>query len=61
MVSFFDSGEHSVISAGISLTFTGGRRMTSPADSAAFNAKRYAWVKKRFERTDVAPGASAAP
>lgn len=43
----------------VAITFTGGRRMASPADSAAFNAKRYAWVKKRFERTDVAPGASA--
>ena len=43
----------------VAITFTGGRRMTSPADSTAFNAKRYAWVKKRFERTDVAPGASA--
>ncbi len=43
----------------VSITFTGGRRMASPSDSTAFNAKRYAWVKKRFERTDVAPGASA--
>ena len=43
----------------VTITFTGGRRMESPADSTAFNAKRYAWVKKRFERTDVAPGASA--
>ena len=43
----------------VAITFTGGRRMTDPTDSAAFNARRYAWVKKRFERTDVAPGASA--
>lgn len=36
------------------LVFTGGRRFSGPADSAAFNAKRYAWVKKRFLRTDAA-------
>ena len=41
----------------VAITFTGGRRMDGPADTAAFNARRYAWVKKRFERTDVAPGA----
>ena len=38
----------------VSITFTGGRRMQDPAESTAFNASRYAWVKKRFERTDVA-------
>lgn len=43
----------------VTITFTGGRRMQDPAGSAAFNALRYAWVKKRFERTDVAPGADA--
>jgi hypothetical protein len=36
------------------LVFTGGRRMAGPAESAAFNAKRYKWVKKRFIRTDAA-------
>lgn len=36
------------------LTFTGGRRFSSPAQSAAFNASRYAWVRKRFDRTDAA-------
>ncbi|THH37144.1 nuclear transport factor 2 family protein [Aliishimia ponticola] len=36
------------------MVFTGGRRFSSPAESAAFNAKRYAWVKKRFLRTDAA-------
>lgn len=36
------------------MNFTGGRRMSGPADSAAFNARRYAWVKKRFLRTDAA-------
>ena len=36
------------------MPFPGGRRMSGPADSAAFNARRYAWVKKRFLRTDAA-------
>ena len=36
------------------LVFTGGRRFSGPAESAAFNAKRYAWVKKKFLRTDAA-------
>jgi hypothetical protein len=40
----------------LKLTFTGGRRFTHPRESTAFNAKRYKWVKKKMERTDVAPG-----
>ena len=44
------------ISTDLSITFTGGRRYTHPRETAAFNAKRYRWVKKRFERTDVVPG-----
>jgi hypothetical protein len=39
------------------LTFTGGRKMSHPRDSAAFNAKRYRWVKKSMERSDVVAGA----
>ncbi len=35
------------------LVFTGGRRFASPSGSSAFNAKRYAWVKKRFLHTDA--------
>jgi ketosteroid isomerase-like protein len=35
------------------ITFTGGRRFDDPAGTAAFNAARYRWVKKKFERTDV--------
>ncbi len=42
----------------VRITFTGGRAYTDPAQSTAFNALRYAWVKKRFERTDVAPGSA---
>ena len=42
----------------IHIRFTGGREMQQPADCSAFNAGRYAWVKKRFERTDVVSGAT---
>lgn len=38
------------------ITFSGGRRFASAAEITAFNAMRYAWVRKRMERTDVAPG-----
>jgi hypothetical protein len=41
----------------LKLTFTGGRKMSHPRDSTAFNAKRYKWVKKKMERSDVVPGA----
>jgi hypothetical protein len=39
--------------------FTGGRPMREPGESSAFNASRYTWVKKKFERTDVVSGATA--
>lgn len=42
------------VAPGFRMIFTGGRRFTSPGDSAAFNARRYKWVKKRFLRTDAA-------
>jgi hypothetical protein len=35
------------------LTFTGGRRFDTPTGATGFNAKRYAWVKKEFVRTDA--------
>jgi ketosteroid isomerase-like protein len=47
-------GAAAYVSADFKMIFTGGRRFGGPADSAAFNAKRYAWVKKRFLRTDAA-------
>ena len=40
----------------IRIRFTGNRPMTRPADTSAFNAQRYAWVKKRIERTEVVAG-----
>ncbi|MDX2203331.1 MAG: nuclear transport factor 2 family protein [Hyphomicrobiaceae bacterium] len=45
------------ISPDLRVTFTGGRKYRHPSETAAFNAKRYKWVKKRYERTDVVPGA----
>lgn len=47
------------VSPELRIRFTGGREMRDPAETSAFNAQRYAWVKKRFERTDVVRGASA--
>jgi hypothetical protein len=32
------------------------RRFSHPRESTAFNAKRYKWVKKAMERSDVVPG-----
>ena len=40
----------------LAITFTGGRRFGHPSETAAFNANRYKWVKKRIERSDVVPG-----
>lgn len=47
-------GAAAYISNDFQLVFTGGRRFSDPAESSAFNAKRYAWVKKKFLRTDAA-------
>jgi hypothetical protein len=44
------------MSPDVKITFTGGRQFTQPSQTAAFNAKRYKWVKKKMARTDVAPG-----
>lgn len=32
--------------------------MRDPSECSAFNAGRYAWVKKRFEQTDLVAGAT---
>ena len=40
------------------IRFTGGRAMGDPTECSAFNAGRYAWVKKRIDRNDVVVGAS---
>lgn len=44
------------MSSDVAITFTGGRKFSHPRETTAFNAKRYKWVKKKMERTDVAPG-----
>jgi len=44
------------VSEPLMLTFTGGRKFSHPRESTAFNARRYKWVKKAMERTDVVPG-----
>ena len=44
------------ISPELKITFTGGRGYRHPSETAAFNARRYKWVKKKMERTDVVPG-----
>jgi hypothetical protein len=45
------------VSSDLKLTFTGGRKMSHPRESAAFNARRYKWVRKKIERSDVVAGA----
>lgn len=40
----------------VDITFTGGRKFTHPSGPTSVNARRYAWVKKRMERFDVARG-----
>ncbi len=44
------------ISPELKITFTGGRVFHHPRETAAFNATRYAVVKKKIERSDVVPG-----
>ncbi len=44
------------VAPGIRIRFTGNRPMSDPSDTAAFNAGRYKWVKKRVERADVVVG-----
>jgi hypothetical protein len=44
------------ISENLAITFTGGRKYKHPRETAAFNGKRYKWVKKQMERSDVVPG-----
>ncbi len=45
------------VSPELRIRFTGGREMKDPSECSAFNASRYAWVKKKFEQTDVVEGA----
>ena len=47
-------GAAKFVAPGVKITFTGGRLFTAPAETSAFNAKRYAWVKKRPGRMHAA-------
>lgn len=47
-------GARAYVSDDFDITFTGGRKFTGPDQTAAFNANRYKWVKKKFLRTDAA-------
>lgn len=49
-------GARAFTSPAMRIRFTGGRLMNDPGETSAFNANRYAWVKKRFEQTDLVAG-----
>lgn len=49
-----------LVSPALAIRFTGGRAMADPAECAAFNARRYRWVKKRVEATETVAGGSDA-
>lgn len=51
-------GARAFTSPELRIHFTGGRVMRDPSECSAFNAGRYAWVKKRFEQTDLVAGAT---
>lgn len=48
------------IAPDLRIRFTGNRAMSHPSECSAFNARRYAWVKKKIERTETVSGGSAA-
>ena len=47
-------GAAAYVAKDLKIIFTGGRQFAAPAETSAFNAKRYAWVKKRLGRMDAA-------
>ena len=51
-------GARAHCAADLRIRFTGGREMSDPSECAAFNARRYGWVRKRFERYEVVSSAS---
>jgi ketosteroid isomerase-like protein len=53
-------GARRYIGPSLEIVFTGARAMREPAECAAFNARRYRWVKKRFEHTHVVAGGTRA-
>jgi len=44
------------IAEDVVIHFTGATPMSHPREMTAYNAKRYNWVKKKMERSDVCPG-----
>lgn len=48
------------IAPDLRIRFTGNRAMKHPSECSAFNASRYAWVKKRVERTETVAGGTDA-
>ncbi|MFL9923169.1 nuclear transport factor 2 family protein [Herbaspirillum lusitanum] len=51
-------GARRFVAPDLQIRFTGGRPMRDPAECARFNAGRYAWVRKRFEGTELVSGAT---
>ena len=49
-------GAAAFVAPDLKIRFTGNRAMGHPRETSAFNATRYAWVKKRIERTEVVAG-----
>ena len=49
-------GVRHFVAPDMTIRFTGNRPMKQPGDTSAFNATRYAWVKKKIERTEVVAG-----
>ena len=47
-----------LVAPDMQIRFTGNRAMRHPAEATAFNAGRYAWVKKRIDATEVVAGGS---
>lgn len=46
-------GAKKYLASDVKIIFTGGRQFSAASETAGFNAKRYAWVKKRILRTDA--------
>ena len=44
------------VASDLAIRFTGGRAMRDPAECTTFNAARYAWVRKRIDRTETVAG-----
>lgn len=47
-------GAAAYLAQDVEIVFTGGRQFTDASGPTRFNARRYAWVKKRILRSDAA-------